>query len=91
MKIPCGFDIWGSETLLDFCFLFYMPREGEGRERDKREAGGVRWVGSVPEDPSSPQRLWHFPGWSHLSSLSRSVWRTMHRASPRVVIHFQDF
>lgn len=71
MKIHCGFDIWGSETLLNFCFLFYMPREGGERERDKEGRQG-EWGGLVLclEDPSSPQNLWHFPGWPPLSSLS---------------------
>lgn len=71
MKIHCGFDIWGSETLLNFGFLFYTPREGGERERDKEGRQG-EWGGLVLclEDPSSPQNLWHFPGWPPLSSLS---------------------
>lgn len=46
MKIHCGFDIWRSETLLNFCFLFYMPREGGERERDKEGRQG-EWGGLV--------------------------------------------
>lgn len=66
MKIHCEFDIWNSTEFP--LFILYAKggwRKGE-RQRGEGKAGGVNWVGSVPEDPSSPQVLWHFQGWHPL-------------------------